>query len=296
MEPLVALSCADDSRRTAIVDALVRGGLELTDTFDELATIHVLDDAHGVLIRNHEDTLIQVSMLASPDDITSLARLGIELTMLWGIARSYEDCEASGVIAAHVAHDALSALVPVMFAADALARDYPGARVLTSLLVESSKRAACILQRITPVERASPTIAMCVNAVIGELAATMRAIASRSTLVTRLESPLAGVMIERPDLERILLTLIANAAEATRNSQRIVVATSLRATSPRIGEPPCDWVCVEVEDDGANVEPSVSTSIGLPSVARAARSAGGHVSIDTKRRGTTIALWLPAVK
>jgi nitrogen-specific signal transduction histidine kinase len=313
MEPLLSLSCADSARRSAIAEALQRAGLELTDATAELATIHIIDDDDGLLIRNTDEVLIELSSRPSPEDIAGLARIGLELTTVWGVLRMFEDCESAGVLAANVANDARHALVPVMFAADAIARSCPGAQELTSLITRGCQRVTSILQRITPIERTAATAPTCANTVIGDLLGTMRAMAQRARLATRLETPLPQVAIERCELERMLLTLVATAAETKRNSARIIVATSSRAVTGPVtrGAPAGDWVVVEVEDDGEALDASAcdralattiivtpslpSSGAGLPSLARLTRSAGGHLCIDSRRRGAKIGIWLPRV-
>ena len=138
----------------------------------------------------------------------------------------------------------------------------------------------------------------------------MRAVARSTKLVTRLETPLPPTLIERAELERMLLTLVAHATE-TRRSERVVVATTactVKIPDP-LGAPPGDWVVIEVQDDGEampvevrdgalrptfTVQPAAASScLGLPSIARITRSLGGHFAIDDRPRGTTVALWLP---
>ena len=311
MDPLLSLSCPDAARRHAITDALSRAGLEVTDAGEDLATLYITDDADGLVIRNTDEPLIQLSVAIPPDEIAGLARLGLELTTVWGLLRSIEDSESFGVIAAHVAHDARNALVPMMFAAEALALDHPSALELTELLVEGCDRVTSVLARITSVERAGVPAPTCANTVITDLGTTLRAIARRAKLVTRLESPLPLAGIERSDLERVLLILVANAAEASRDAARIVVTTRSRLVKRLEAReaPAGDWVVVTIEDDGTSIDDAardralhptfvaavsaLSSGVGLPSVAQIARAAAGHVFIDNEHAGTKVSVWLP---
>jgi nitrogen-specific signal transduction histidine kinase len=304
MQPLLYLSCADDARRAAIADALARCGLELTDSANNLATLHILDDAEGLQIRNDDEIVLQLSGAATPDDVAELARVGLQLMALWTLARSYEDCDSIGVIAIHVATEARNALVPVTFAAEALALGHPAARELQRLVVNGCKRAMSILERIAPNDSVGPAPAMCVNTVISQLASAMRVIARDARLAIRLYNPLPQVAIDRATLERMVLTLVANAAEAT-HLDHIVVATSSStiADSGLEQVPAGEWVVIEVEDDSDRervlpvvpISPSSSSGHALPNIARAARSAGGHVTVETGSFGTRIRLWLPCV-
>jgi signal transduction histidine kinase len=305
MHALLTVSCSDDTRRVEIVDALVRGGLELTDSFDDLAAVHIIDDSEGLLIRNNEETLIEVSVSLPPDDIVDLARIALDVTRLRDVVRTYEDAESAGVIAANVAQQARDALVPVLFGAAALGKD-AATPALTALMISGLNRVMSILLRITPVLRDGPAPATCATTVVTELAGPMRAIARQAKLVTRLESPLPAAAIERTDLERILLNLVAHATDA----QRILVTTSSRtATLAEPGAAPAgDWIVVEVENDGTTITDEVAEQVmrptfapirvsrapepSLQSIARVTRTAGGHISIDN-RRGTKIEIWLP---
>ena len=229
MEPLLSLSCADEARRLAIAESLVRGGFELVDDVDDLAALHILDDAEIVLIRNHDETLIELTAAVSPEDILALVRVCLEVSTLWEVVRSFEDCESAGVIAANIAQDASNALVPALFAAEALTVNCPGNADLVRMVIQGCKRAMQILERITPPSRAATTpTPTCTNLVINELASTMRAVARTTKLVTRLETPLPPTMIERAELERMLLTLVVHATE-TRRSERVVVATDRKS-------------------------------------------------------------------
>jgi nitrogen-specific signal transduction histidine kinase len=305
MQPLLYLSCADEARRAAIAEALQRGGLELADSPDELATVQIRDDAEGLLIQNDDDILIQLSVAATPDDVADLARISLELMALWRLVRLYEDSESIGVTAVNIANEARNALLPVMFAAEALALSLPAARALASLIVDGCKRASSVLERIAPSDSVRRTCPTCANTVISELAGTLRLIAHQANLAIRLDNVLPPVAIDRAALERMVLTLVANAADAPLNSERIVVATSSRTVtaSDLEHEPAGDWVVVDVEDDGDRaLEPTFaatsllpSSGLGLPSIAALARSAGGHITVDILERGTRIRVWLPPV-
>src|SRR4051812_7294758 len=120
MDALLTLRCADDRRRLEIADALARSGLELVNMSDDLATIHIIDDSHGLVIRNHDEILVQLSISPPADDIVGLVRTALDITTLRDHVRSFDDAESAGVIAANMAQEARDALVPVLFSAQAL--------------------------------------------------------------------------------------------------------------------------------------------------------------------------------
>ncbi|HEY5921109.1 MAG TPA: ATP-binding protein [Kofleriaceae bacterium] len=293
----------DEARRITITGALARAGLELTDSVADLSTIHITDDDKGISIWNDDELLIQMSIFVTPDDLAGIVRLAVEAVTLAATVRSFEETEPAGIIAASIAHDARNALVPVMFAADALAHRYPEALDLTRLLVEGCDRAAKILKPILPAQCSSGSLRTCANTVISELTETMRAIAHHAKVATRLEEPLAAVRVERSELERMLLALIADAAEPRRKTDRIIVTTSSHLVDGVEPDdaPEGDWIQIAVDHDGDNTNDSIhnanrttaSTGLGLSSITRLMRSAGGHVSIDNRRRGSTFRIWLP---
>jgi nitrogen-specific signal transduction histidine kinase len=287
------LSCADEARHRAIVDALTRIALEPTAADDELATVHIVDGSDGLLIHTEDDVLLQLATAPAPDDVACLARLAVELTTMWSTVRSFEDAESLGAIAVSVAHEARDALVPVLFAAQALATDCRDAHELVALVIEGCQRVANTLRRITPADpdelRGSALI--CANATITGLLRALRALVHPGLLVTQLENPLPPIAFERTELERMLLTLVANAADRQRGSVRILVRTASRTiTRVAPGGPPLGaWTVIEVEDDGEPADRDASNR----ALERLTRSVGGYMSTATHARGTTIGVWLP---
>ena len=293
MQPLLSLSCTDEARHQAIIGALTRIALEPTAADDELATVHIVDGSEGLLIHTEDDVLVQLATSPPPDDIACLARLAVELTTMWSAVRSFEDAQSLGVIASSVACEAREALIPVMFAAEALAAECAEGRELVALLVDGCKRVANILRRITPPDpdQLSDALLICANATITDLLCALRALVHPGALVTQLENPLAPIAFERSELERIVLTLVANAADRRRGSVRIVVRTSSRTiTRVAPGGPPLGaWTVIEVEDDGETGDGEIRDR----ALERLTRSVGGYLSVATHARGTTVGVWLP---
>jgi signal transduction histidine kinase len=257
---------------------------------------------------------MQLSARLPADDVAALVKLAGEHALLQTIARSFEDAESIGLIAAVVAHDARNALVPVVYAADVLrSQSPPPAAELARIVEEGCHRVASILRRITAGDRRGPVIALDVNTILSELTGTLHAMVSEQTqLKMRLESPLPAVLLERSDLERMVLNLVANAREAIGPGGRVVLATSSRTVTSAIegAPPPGEWIVIEVEDDGRGMDAatreralqpyfttkptSPGSGLGLPSVVRATRAAGGHLVVEsTAGQGTKAAIWLP---
>lgn len=317
MQLVVHLSCDDAARRASLADALARVGLAVAQASAEPASLHVSEGADGLVIGRGSEPLVRLSVQVPADDVAALVKLASEHAVLQTIARSLEDSESIGLIAAVVAHDARNALVPVVYAADVLrSQSPPPAAELARIVEEGCHRVASILRRITAGDRRGPVLALDVNTIVGELTGALHAmLGDQAQLKMRLESPLPAVVIERADLERMLLNLVANAREALQAGGHVLLATSSRtmAVAAPGGPPPGEWIVVEVEDDGAGMDPatraralqpyfttkpaSPGSGLGLPSVMRATRAAGGHLVIESAPgQGTKVAIWLPSAK
>lgn len=314
---VVLLSCGDAARRASITDALSRVGLAVAQSPDQPSSLQVTDGADGLLISRGGEPLVRISTQLPAADVAVLAKLAAEHVMLQAIARSFEDAESVGLVAAVVAHDARNALVPVVYAADVLrSQSPPPAAELARIVEEGCHRVASILRRITAVDRHSPVVALDINIIVSELTGTLHAmLTDHAQLKMRLESPLPAVVIERADLERMLLNLVANAREAVNQGGRVLLATSSRTVGVAVagGPPPGEWIVIEVEDDGTGMNAetraralqpyfttkpgSPGSGLGLPSVMRATRAAGGYLVIESAPgQGTKVGIWLPCAE
>ncbi|HEX5058322.1 MAG TPA: HAMP domain-containing sensor histidine kinase [Kofleriaceae bacterium] len=310
MQAVVVLTCGDPARRAALEAALAEQGLGATDSFDGSWSLHVIDNAVGVTMRSENEVLARVSVAISPEEVAALARLAQEVMMARAKIRSFDDAESLGLLALMVAHDARNALVPMVVAADALS-DLEHARTveLAQVLVDGCRHLTSILRRITTVEQNRRPEVVDVNSMIRNYSATLSAmLAPRVSLVTSLDAAVPTVAIDVADLERMLLNLVANAYEASPEGAEVVVSTA--STRKRDGLPLGDWVVITVEDRGRGMDattrdsasrlfyttksPSLGAGLGLSSVARLARSAGGHLLIESEPgSGTKVGIWLP---
>lgn len=310
MQAVVVLTCGDAARRADIARALAEHGLGVTDTFDGAWALHVIDNAVGLTMRSDSEVLARVSVSIPPEEVAGLARLAVEVMTSREKIRSFDDAESLGLISLLVAHDARNALVPMVVAADALG-DLEDQRTteLAQVLVEGCRHLTAILRRITSVEQHRRPQPIDINVLISDFASTLKAmLAPRVEFSTRLDATIPSVAIDRADFERMLLNLVANAYEASPEGAEIVVTTA--STRKRDGLPLGDWVVITVEDRGIGMDaatrdsatelfyttkaPSLGTGLGLSSVARLARSAGGHLLIESEPgNGTKVGIWLP---
>ena len=305
MSHAIAVTEADSARRDAIVAALARVGLHGAAA-GEAAAVRIQGTGTGTeLIAG--GTVVGFSSSLAPDDVASVARVGVALASLDANLRKLEADEAVALVAAMAAHDANNVLVSIQAAADALVTHEDDTVVsFARILLTGCRRIAATLRRVTKVQHGTVG-RVDVNAVVHELWPLLSAlVGGRTRLITRLESPLPPVWMDSSALERALVNLVANAGDAIGPDGRIVIASSARKA-----EDGSHWVVVEVEDNGKGMDEATrarafepffttraaagGTGLGLASVARAAREAGGRVELDsTPGRGTCFGLWLPA--
>jgi signal transduction histidine kinase len=272
-------------------------------------TIEIVFAGEGAVeLRAADEMLARFSAAIAPEDLAAATTMAEELAALRAHVRALENAEPVGLVAAMVAHDARNAMVPMQFAADALlGLDASPSAQLARVIADGCQRVGAMLRRISALHHGAGPQHVDANVLIADLTSTLRALAGdEMPLTTRLESPLPAVWIDPAELERAILNLVANARDASAPGGRIVVATSARLMPPSVR-----WVVVEVEDTGAGMDDATlaraiepffttkpagqGTGLGLSSVARIARAAGGHVEIDSAPgRGTRAHIWLPA--
>ncbi len=302
----ITVTGSDATRRSAILEALARSGLPLAPGGPG-AEVRIHDTGAGTELCAGNFT-VRFSPAIAPDDLASAARLAVELERVGSGLHQLEVDEPVGLVASMVSHDARNVLLPMQLSADALLA-HKDANVVhfARILADGSRRILSLLRRISMLQHGSPR-RIDVNAIVRELVDTLAAlVGDNAQLSTRLESPLPPVWMDPSALERTLVNLVANARDASRPGGRIVISSSTRMT-----EDGSRWVVVAVEDHGAGMDATTlahaldhffttkaetgGTGLGLPSVARAAREAGGKVELDSAPgRGTRVDVWLPAI-
>ncbi len=125
-------------------------------------------------------------------------------------------------------------------------------------------------------------------------------------LALQLESRGARVRIDRSRLERVLLNLVVNALDATRDGGTVTVATTT------LEEADGRYAVLRVADDGTGIEAEVrphifepyfttrqgagGSGLGLAIVHAVVQRAGGFITVDSAPgRGATFAVHLPVV-
>ena len=109
-------------------------------------------------------------------------------------------------------------------------------------------------------------------------------------------------------IERILVNLVLNAADAMPDGGALVIETALIPVAPGPGGAKASQVQLTVTDSGAGMTPEVKgrifeplfttkprgTGLGLTSVAYTVRQLEGTIAVDSgPNRGTTVTVTLP---
>jgi signal transduction histidine kinase len=208
--------------------------------------------------------------------------------------------ELQARLAGGVGHDLNNLLTAILAHADlALAEELPaGVRADIEEVVRAAERAAGLTRQLPALGRelvVAPRL-LDVNDVVAETAHARRRLAGQVELVDRCAGGLPPVEADAGQLERALLALVANAAEA--DPGRITVETG------RDGE----HVRLAVTDTGGGMNQATRArareayfttkpghaGLGLTSVDGIVARCGGHVTLESEpARGTEVALLLP---
>jgi signal transduction histidine kinase len=300
----ITVTSSDSARRDALLEALARAGLSSAQ--EQAAAVHFHETNAGIELTTSGMTL-HFSNALTPDDVASVARLGVALAGLDVNLRKLESDVAVALVAAMAAHDANNVLFAIQAGADELVTHEDDAvAAFARILLAGCRRIAATMRWVIKMQHGTVG-RIDVNLIVRELLPSLTAlVGGRARLFTRLESPMHLVWMDSSAIERALINLVANAGEAAGPDGRIVIASSARKADDG-----SHWVLVEIEDNGSGMDETTrarafepffttradagGTGLGLASVARAVREAGGRVELDSAPgRGTRFALWLPA--
>jgi len=228
--------------------------------------------------------------------------------------------EALGHLAAGVAHDFRNVLAVVKGFASEIQRQAPVPRLAEAArqILQASERGMAMTQSLLDFGRDERRESRVVD--VGEcldaIAPLLQQLVGRSyRLEIRREPPIGRVLIDRNQLERVVMNLVKNAREAMAGGGPIVVTVN-EASVPDDPEDDTDrpgvYVVVEVADRGVGMDPktcerifepffttkaaSEGTGIGLSIVYTIVERAGGFVGVDSQPgRGTKMRVYLPRV-
>ncbi len=225
--------------------------------------------------------------------------------------------EVASLMAATVAHD-VNNLLQVAHSFVDLAHARGAASVDTDLTqaARALDDVAALMRRLLPVSRRSlETLTYAdPDQVLRSLQPLLARLAPHLRLALELAAPGALARVAPLDLERVVINLVVNAAQATPDGGTLAIATRLHpaATGLPVASgllPPGDYVEVRVSDTGRGIasdllprvfEPHFTTKggegsgLGLASVQATARTAGGGAAIQSRvGEGTRVSVFFP---
>jgi signal transduction histidine kinase len=234
--------------------------------------------------------------------------------------------EALGQLAGGVAHDFANVLQAVQggvrLAAKKLDRDPEAARRLLEAVADAAQRGGSITRRLLGFARRGELRVDQIDpsAVLTDLEDILTRTLSWPALRIRIEADakLAPVRVDRGELETVLVNLATNARDAMPNGGTLTLSARAEVvrddpSTHRAGLRAGLYVRLAAEDTGVGMdqetlaraaEPFFSTKpegegtgLGLAMARDFAAQAGGAFAIDSEPgRGTTVTLWLPAVR
>jgi signal transduction histidine kinase/CheY-like chemotaxis protein len=239
-------------------------------------------------------------------DVTERMELEREL-------RHLRRLEAVGATTGGVVHDFNNLLTAVLCASAALARlvrDDDRAAAMAGEIQSAAERAANLVRRILRLLRREHALPERVqlSEVLAEMRPLLELVAGESVeLAFDLGPELPDTLVEREQLEQVVINLVANARDAMPHGGRVTISTSNVQTS---ADGSGAYVALKVADTGEGMTPEVlervferffttkgadrGTGLGLASAHRFVKASGGCISVKSApRRGTTVIVYLP---
>ena len=251
--------------------------------------------------------------------------VGGQVTGVYGIVRDMSDrraleaqlrqaqkMEAVGQLAGGVAHDFNNILAAIVGFAELLAEDLADderRRSDVGEILKSARLGAGLTRQLLAFSRKQvlQPVPLDLNEVVGDTAAMLRPLLVASMhLVTHSADRPVCVLVDRSQLEQVLLNLALNARDAMPMGGTLTIAVG--TTAAGAGAPP--RATLTVSDTGGGMEPQVAarafepffttkptgegTGLGLATVHGIVEQSGGSIRMETApHRGTTFHISLP---
>jgi len=228
--------------------------------------------------------------------------------------------ESLGYLAASMVHDFNNMLTPILFSAALLEQHASEERVRTALVADiraSAERAAALVHQVLSFARRTDQTPKRTNiaATVDEMRPLIARVVGESVEVAIESDATRGdVIVDRGQLEHVILNLAANARDAMPRGGRLTIRTANVA----LGEFEADargcasagaYVSLVVSDTGVGMSPEVreriferffttkgegGTGLGLATAHRFVTKSGGCISVRSAQGdGTTVAIYLP---
>jgi signal transduction histidine kinase len=261
----------------------------------------------------------------SADEVGELAsafeRMALAIRQQMTQLANAQKLEALGLVAGSVAHDFNNVLATVVtcsqLALEDLGEGHPVSNDLRDI-ADAARRGARLSQQLLHFGRpraASPRV-LSVNEAVDSIEPMLARLVGAGVGLHVTRDPGAPlVCIDSTQLDQVLMNLVVNARDASPAGGVVEIRTSRTALPQRamFVTGPLEagsYVLVEVRDQGTGMnedtmarlfepffttkEPGKGTGLGLATVARVVRDAGGAVALESAPgRGTTFGVYLP---
>ena len=241
-------------------------------------------------------------------DMTEQRRLNEQL-------QHAQKMEAVGLMAGGIAHDFNNLLLVMLVYAEMLREDYGAdeARLPSIVeIVQSIERAQGLTRQLLAFSRRQASEASVVNmgeVVTGIHSMLRRMLSANIEMVTVTSEDLWPVLVDKGQIEQVMMNLAVNARDAMPSGGRFAVEIENRIIANQ-EMPPGDYVAMRISDTGVGIEPEhVSrifdpffttkergrgTGLGLSTCYGIVTQAGGSLTVDSKIGvGTTFQVLLP---
>jgi signal transduction histidine kinase len=303
----------------AMIGAVLGGSLigrRIARPLVELRNAAVAFGAGQLELTVAEKSADEVGELASAFERMALA-IRQQMTQL----ANAQKLEALGLVAGSVAHDFNNVLATVVtcsqLALEDLGEGHPVSNDLRDI-ADAARRGARLSQQLLHFGRpraASPRV-LSVNEAVDSIEPMLARLVGAGVGLHVTRDPGAPlVCIDSTQLDQVLMNLVVNARDASPAGGVVEIRTSrteLRERAMFVTGPleAGSYVLVEVRDQGTGMnedtmarlfepffttkEPGKGTGLGLATVARVVRDAGGAVALESAPgRGTTFGVYLP---
>ena len=229
--------------------------------------------------------------------------------------RQAQKMEAVGQLAGGVAHDFNNILAAIVGFAELLAEDLPAGdrrRDDVEEILKSARLGAGLTRQLLAFSRKQvlQPMPLDLNEIVSDIATMLRPLLVASMqLVTRTAEHPVCVLVDRSQLEQVLLNLALNARDAMPQGGTLTVAVGMASAEPGLPA----RATLTVRDTGIGMEPEVAarafepffttkptgqgTGLGLATVHGILEQSGGSIRIETApRAGTTLHIALPLAR